>query len=307
MNEHEIRHALRGVMVASSPPPPMSPEVALEAARQARRRRRAVWAAGGAALAVVAIAVGALVVPGLPRAGSGRLGPAAPSTANPTPISPEAGVPQPGTTPPAGTETVWPTGPDGKPQSDRTAYAGPRHDRAAALLDVLIASVPPGYDIPRETNKDPGSNDPDTAIRYWSRAHQAQFRERVGDLEVWEYFASLSVSRAGGTGGLQVETITAAPEQFPADGCELARTMWTEGGECEVVDVGGALVGVLTPAPSPIRDIHQLAAYRHADGTVVTVSQGLQFYESAEPPLAAPPFGTAALAALAADPRFALR
>jgi hypothetical protein len=303
MNEHEIRDALRGVMVASSPPP-MNPQAALELARKAHRRRRTTLAATGATLAVVLVTASVFVAPGLSNLRPGQLdlgAPAGTGVLTDRAQPPPSGLP---VSPPGGeTETVWPTGPDGQPQSDRTAHAGPRHEQAARLLDELIAVVPPGYTIPEHTNLQPTGQDYDTAIRYWSRAHQAQFRERVDGHEVWEYLASLSVSRGGGTGRLEVEVIT-APNQLPTDSCKLAKMVVPDPGKCELVGLGGIKVAMVAPPRQAPNDVDQLAIYRHPDGTVVTVSQGAQFYEQAEPALPGLPLDTRRLAELAADPRF---
>ena len=146
MNEQEFRGALRGVMVAGSPPPPMSPQAALDVARHAGRRRRTVLAGAAAALAVMLIAIGTAVAPGLPHLRPDQVGSALGSE------SPRASTARTllGTEPPAGGETVWPTGPDGQPQSDRTAYAGPRHEQAAVLLDRLIEVAPGGVTNPEQ-------------------------------------------------------------------------------------------------------------------------------------------------------------
>lgn len=309
MNEHEFRSALRGVMVAGSPPPPMSPEEALDVARHASRRRRTVLAGTAAALAVVLIAIGTTVAPGLPHLRPDRVGQAAgPSQLPGTEVPPE-----PGTVPPStqtGTESVWPTGPDGAPQSDRTSHAGPRYESAARLLDELVAVAPPGYAIPEQTNyQPPGSNaDPEVAHSYWGRAHQAQFAELVGGQEVWEYLATLSVSRDGGIGGLQVEVRT-RHNQLPSDGCALARTMaMNDALACEAIPVGDVVVGVVRPVTVQVGEgtfdlgVDQLAAFRHADGTVVVVAQKRVFWD--EPGLASLPLSTQRLAELAADPRF---
>jgi len=305
MNETELRDGLHEVIAASSPPPPMDAVAVLDAARRARIRRRAVWAGSGAAAGVVAIAVGTTVALSggwTPSRLTGPAGPGAPSVTGASKVPgqgtsapPGTGLPQ-GTGVPQGedTKTPWPTGPDGSPQQDRTANAGPRNDTGARLLDELVAVVPPGYTVPQG---EPGPNDDP-----WVRYHQAQFAERVDGVEVWEYLASLAVQQGGNAGRLFVEVHTPR-NNLPADPCELARSLWGLGGDCELVDIGGTQVGVVVHATDGRGEFDQWAAYRHADGTVVFVAQA-QRYRGLTAGLPQPLFTVQQLTELATADRF---
>ena len=81
-----------------------------------------------------------------------------------------------------------PTGPDGLPQEDRTARAGPRYAQGALLLDRLLAGVPAGYTAEKTTPGGTGEKTPGT--------HQADFTGRVDGVEVWSYMP-LSTWRRG--------------------------------------------------------------------------------------------------------------
>src|SRR5687768_5779728 len=124
MNEDDFRVSLRDAIDSSAPPPPMSPAVAVTTGRRAARRRNLV--AGGAAVAVAAGGFAA--------------------DAPPQQVGAPGGTPA-GTAPGPGGETkeVWPTGPDGQPQEDRTARAGTKFDLGERLMTDLLAVVPAGY------------------------------------------------------------------------------------------------------------------------------------------------------------------
>ncbi|KOX15578.1 hypothetical protein ADK67_41415 [Saccharothrix sp. NRRL B-16348] len=314
MNEHELKSALQEVMVASSPPPPMSPEAALDRARRAQRRRKATWGGVVAGLAVVAIAVGAVLVPTLTGGAGGtgvievaggppsESGPRVTPTAEPPSESPSVTAVTPPSGPPmSDTKTPWPNG-----QGDRTATSGPRADKGAKLLNDVASSLPPGVKAEDRTRIGFAEYGPMTR-------HQSQFVEYAGELQVWEYWAHTPVVITGeaGVGELTVEVETKGNTRLgDLGGCEAA-TKYPypiEGGTCEVVDVGGKEVGVVTGATADAdrNTLEAAAFYRYPDGTLVTVAYSSEYLESGHPALSRPAFTGAQLAALAADPKFHL-
>ncbi|MFC7618126.1 hypothetical protein ACFQV2_36810 [Actinokineospora soli] len=266
MDENELRRAFARVM--DDNPPPMDPDAALERARADLRRRKNLLLGGGAAAAVAVIAAGAFAVAGVTGAG---------------PLEPAAGPrPAPGSTAPD-----WPDG-----QDDRTASEGPHHARGLELLDLATAALPAGL----------GSPDLEwTEERHGpTRAHQAQY----ADSGAWEYMVTMPVGADGRYGTLLVEVHTPGNAD-PADPCGLAQDLWGMGGECAVRDVGGKQVGlVLTPTGDD--RFEQWAAYRHPDGTTVSIAQARAFDGVAEPGLAQPPLTVDQLLDLVTDNRFAL-
>ncbi|WNV86327.1 hypothetical protein [Umezawaea sp. Da 62-37] len=296
MNEHELKSALRDVMVASSPPPPMDTGTAVAVGRKARARRRATWGGAVAGLAVVGIAVGATYLPSLT---GGQVESAGPGKGSDNPIGvtgslvpnapanetgrPSAGAP--------GTETSWPDG-----QTDRTASNGPRADKSAGLVAGLRAALPPGL-LGVDSLKEATSRT------------QSQF-EAYTDTggQVWEYLASTPVVATGGekTGTLYVQ-ITTAGNDFPADPCGATTRSWGIKGTCAVVDVDGKQVGVLTSdGGGSETEFDQLVAYRYDDGTVVFVAQAKDVDGSTLTPLDALPLTSQQLTALVTDPKFHL-
>ncbi|MER5260920.1 hypothetical protein ABTZ99_02395 [Actinosynnema sp. NPDC002837] len=312
MNEHELKSALQEVMVASSPPPPMSPEAALEGGRRAQRRRKATWGGAVAGLAVVAIAVGAVLVPTLTGGGGdvvqvaggqpSESGPRVTPTDRPPSESPSVTVmPPSGSPPPSDTSTRWPNG-----QSDRTSTSGPRADKGAKLLNDLASSLPPGVKAEDRTRIGFADYGPMT----W---RQAQFAEYVGDLEVWDYEARTPVVITGesGVGELSIKVETKGNTRLgDLVGCEAATKYPypVTGGTCEVIDVGGKKVGVVTGADPDAggNTMDAGAFYRHPDGTLVTVAYSSEYLESGHPALSRPALTGAQLAAIAADPKFHL-
>lgn len=292
MTEAELRQGLREVIANSGQRSPMDGAAMLDAARgvarRARRRRRTIWAAMGATAGVVLIAVGATVALSGGRYTSGPAGPAG----SPPPVTGTAGASAtPTQTSREGTETVWPTGPDGKPQQDRTASAGPRYQEGARLLDKLIALVPPGY-TPGEDAATVTSGRADAApdrYRPPARSHQAQFAERVNGIEVWEYLALLEVSQGPATGRLLAEVHTPG-NSLPTDPCALTKSLWGMGGTCQVLTANGQQVGVVV-APTGDPRFDQWAAFRHGDGTVIFIGQAKSVFGfNDRPSLAALPF-----------------
>lgn len=282
MNETDLKYALRGAMDATGGRPPMDEVAVLDAAKRAERRRGALLAGGVSAVAVAGIAIAAVALYG--NGGSGTtIIPAAP------------GDPTAATSQPEETRPSWPNG-----QTDRTATNGPRAEKGVALLDALAAARPAGFDAPTDLTYDPAlgySGEP--------RMHEAQFVDRVGDSEVWEYRATAPISSGGGVGQLYAEVYTPGSYQT-ADGCELAKNLWGMGGECTLIDVHGTPVGVVTASGDPSRGFDQWAAHRRADGTVVFVAQAKAYPQTLRPGLAQQPFTVEQLAALATDDRFDL-
>ena len=284
MNEDELRAALRATMTATLAPPSMNAADTVGRARRAQVRHRAAWIGSGGAAAVAIFAVAITV------------------TANRSPATPVGGPPpspmptatgQPAPT--ASDKTVWPTGPDGSPQEDRTARAGTQYDKGKKLLDDLVGAVPAGFAVP------------DAAI---DRYHQAQFEDRVGGRDIWSYLAIAQVSKDGGTGRVAVEVHAAGNTYGSSTGCELTRQFWSMGGHCREVTVNGVRIGVVDQPGSDDR-FDQWAAYRYPDGTVVFVAQGRTSQSPAESPTATPskplaslPYTVDDLAALAMRPVF---
>ncbi|WP_367137007.1 hypothetical protein [Saccharothrix sp. HUAS TT1] len=313
MNEHELKSALQEAMVASSPPPPMDPGAALDRGRRAQRRRQTALGGGFAGLAVVAIAVGAVLVPNLTGGGgSARVAgppsgsapvvtptglPSAPPSLTSMPPGAASGTQAPGSK----TSTPWPDG-----QTDRTATSGPRADKGAELLNDLASSLPPG--VRAEDRTRVGFEDYGPMTR-----HQAQFADYAGDLQVWEYDATTPLVIPGepGVGELSVRVETRGNTRLgDLEGCAAA-TKWpypVSGGSCELVEVGGEQVAVVTgSAVDGGRNTMDSAAfYRHPDGTRVTVAYASEYLESGHPALSRPALTVAQLAALATDPAFHL-
>ncbi|TDC39294.1 hypothetical protein E1211_04730 [Micromonospora sp. 15K316] len=290
MNGNELRAALRGEMAAGHTPPPLSTAAMLGVARQARARRRTVWACAGSAAAVLALAgVATANTPGGVYSGPADNAPVGPSTKPADSASAAAPTSKDSATP-------WPTGPDGRPQEDRTAQAGSRYDQGVRLLSEIVSVVPAGYTAPEDATGRPADAMP-------RRSHQAQFEERVDGVDVWSYMSSAALAQGERTGRLLVETHTAG-NQLPSEPCALARGFWGMQGECQVVTVGAAQVGVVA-RPTVDDRFDQWAAYRHPDGVVVFVAQGRRL-DANEPALITLPFSLRELAGLAVDERFHL-
>ncbi|NES13863.1 MULTISPECIES: hypothetical protein [Micromonospora] len=283
MNGAELREALRHEMAAVVPPPPLDSAAALGTARRVRARRRTGWACAGSAAVVLAVAGGAAIgTAGAGIPGTGGVGPAA---AGPRPIPGPSGK----------TAEPWPTGPDGRPQEDRTAKAGARYDQAVRLLDQLISVVPAGYAVPE--NPAGGSDDP-------PRSSQASFEEKVNGVDVWRYTSAAAVARGDRTGRVLVEVYTRG-NRLPTEPCALTREFWGMQGQCQVVTVGATKVGVVV-RPTTDRRFEQWSAYRHPDGVVTFVAQAPTF-GSPRQGLAELPFTVPQLATLAMDERFHLQ
>lgn len=290
MNEEDLNEALHDVIVRSSPPPSMDPARALEQARRVRKRRRATWAG----LAVVPLVVGVTAGPALVANLTGDRsvgqmvagGPGTPSTSPSTSAPPPVSTVAPTTAPKTRkTGDPWPEG-----QVDRTASAGPRADRAVALLNDLTSALPPGFTSP--DLKYP-SGDP-------MRWPQSQYASNDGEPDYWEYSASMPVQKDNRVGKLLAMSTT--PTGKPATApCTLAKTFWGGTGTCAVVDVNGKKVGVLTAKSG---DYDQWAAYRYPDGTVVFVAQAKKNDRTNKPALTQQVYTPQQLAELATSPDF---
>ncbi|MET8090318.1 hypothetical protein [Micromonospora sp. NPDC005220] len=280
MNEQELREGLRSEMAGITPPPPLSTEATLGKARRTHFRRRAVLASLGSAAVVLAVAgFAAVATPDghvYQPAGQGPL------------ASPDGSEE---------TKEPWPTGPDGQPQEDRTARAGSKYDQGVHLLTEAVSAVPAGFTAPEDPPGQP-------AEQRTLRTNQAQFEDRVGDVDVWSYFSSVAVAQGKGTGRVIVE-VHDAGNPLPTEPCALAQQFWGMRGECQVETVGTAQVGVVV-RPTGDEQLDQWSAYRHPDGVVVFVAQAARLDES-RPALTKLPFSVAQLAALAVDERFHLK
>ncbi|WP_327039020.1 hypothetical protein [Micromonospora maris] len=269
MDGQQLREALRDEMASVSSPPPLDTQTMLGSARRARNRRRTVRACVGSAAVVVAVAFfGTFAVPGAGGWSPAMIG--APSSEDDT-------------------ASPWPTGPDGLPQQDRTARAGTRYDRGAELLDQLRAVVPAGYTVP-ESPEGP--------------SHQAQYEQTVDGVEVWSYSSEVSLAKGEWTGHLLVEVHTAG-NQLPTEPCALTRQFWGMQGDCEVVTVAAAQVGVVV-SPGDDDRFDQWAAFRHPDGVVVFVAQATD-HDSTLQSRTELPFSVPQLASLATNKRFHLQ
>jgi hypothetical protein len=290
MDERELQAVLGTVVATSAAPPPMSATAVLEAGRRARRTRRVASAGAGSVVAATAVTVAAVAFSG------GTGGPAV-GTFGAPPVTPGAVVSFSATAAPDtdASKPVWPTGPDGIPQSDRTAKAGPRYDQGVRLLTELVAAVPAGY-----TALDGPGTDPVPPLRY----QQAQFDDRVNGTDVWSYSANVAVAHGAGTGSLLAEVHTAG-NTLPTEPCQLTWTLWGMQGDCQVVTVGTASVGVVVRSTGNDRRYDRWAAYRHPDGVVVYIAEAKEF-DPSRPALSDLPFSAQQLAEFAVADRFHL-
>ena len=201
MNETDLKNAFNDTLTTGAPPLALDAARMLGRARRARHRRRIGLATGTVALVAASVAGAAALYPAL-SGGSPRLGSAGSPTCSPAAVlipeqmpvpvpeptmtaapltaAPLTGGALPPTCPQAGTDTErpWPSG-----QSDRTARSGPHAQRAEQVLAALVDSLPAGY----------------RSATPWQ---QAQFADWDGATEVWEYAASIGVTKAGRTGFL---------------------------------------------------------------------------------------------------------
>jgi len=280
VNENDLREAMRTTLTLSAEPPPMESTAAMTAGRRAVRRRTTLAGAGATAVlvaAVLAIAPGQRLLAdngGAPFAPAGQVG------ASPAP------------TPPAPGEKTAPIDGNGEPQEDATARSGDRYEQGKRVLAGVLAVVPDGYTAPT------GDTSDGTPLQ----DHQASV---VGSS--WGYLAYAAVAKDTGTGRLLAEVHTKG-NTLPTDPCKLARDFWGMGGQCQVVTVGKAKVGVVVKPDADDR-LDQWAAYRYPDGIVVYVAQSRNSanVDSTLTPLATLPLSVPQLAALAVDKRFHLK
>jgi hypothetical protein len=278
MNEQDLKRAFEDVVVASSPPPSMDPGSALDVARKARSKRRSSMVGAAVAVLVVGVGLGSAFALNPKAAEEYMMGVGPSSSSNSSSASKS--------------DNPWPDG-----QTDRTAYNGPQAERGVQLLNVLKASVPAGYDAPALKYGEPEYQNGDM------QRTQAQIASNRGEQEVWEYLAHTPVRKDGKVGVLLAEVST-PNAKLPTEPCALAKSFWgMSKASCKVVDVGGKQVGVASLA-TPDRGLSTWASYRAANGWTVTIAQGASYAGGGYPALAAEPFLTPQLAALAADPKF---
>ncbi|WP_426512522.1 hypothetical protein ACPPVO_18980 [Dactylosporangium sp. McL0621] len=286
MDEQDFRASLRDALDHSNVPPSMSPGGALQAGRRAARLRMLATGAAGAGLLAAFTALGLVVA----TTGSGAqqaAGPGTPSVAAP----PGSGTPTvapgvPGGATGSETKPVWPTGPDGSPQSDRTARAGKKADAAVALAKHVSELLPAGYTAvaSAETN-----------------LVQAQFEDKVGGKDAWSYLVATEIRKGDAAGQLIVEVYEPGL-RTGATPCDLK--FWSAAASCRIVSSGGRSVAVATGGEQDDR-IANWSAYQYPDGTVVFVAQsksGNFLPGNSAPSLTALPFDDEKLAALALDP-----
>jgi hypothetical protein len=292
MSEQDFKDALRRTMDAVTPPPPMSDAPVLEAAHRDRRRRRTMWASAGTATVVAAIAVGVVLVAPSTSGGDGPQvgGPAAPKPTQDVSTSPAEPSPRETVVSPGKSEETLPPG-----MTDRTQRSGPHYERGAELtvaLDEVLAAA--GFGTPGDLEGNGELADAEL------KRNQANFDGEVDGVEKWTYSAYTPVTRGGGVGEMTVDVSTTTEQ---ASGCALTSAQSVQG-QCREVVVDGKKVAV-TDVNDPAQEhVDQVAAYRHDDGTVVYVSQSIDYGFTDHPPLAALPFTPEQLAALAVDPRF---
>jgi hypothetical protein len=198
---------------------------------------------------------------------------------------------------PADTKPTWPLDGNGQPQEDATARSGVRYQQGVKLPKEVTHAVPAGWTKPT------GKTDSGIPLQ----DHQAQVEgDNSGD--TWSYLASAAVSKGGRTGRLLAKVHTPGNGLPANDPCALARTFWGLRGDCQVVTVGTAKVGVVVKPPADDDRIDQWAAYRYPDGTVVYVAQSRNATDddSDLKPLTGLPLTVPQLAALATDAKFHL-
>jgi hypothetical protein len=179
---------------------------------------------------------------------------------------------------------LWPESVDASPPDGTTGVTRP-YNPGNKLLDLISRAVPEGWTKPLSL-----------------RVHQAE-----ADGKGVTYFASAAVTKNGRTGRLMAEVHTPGTAIPDINPCSLADLFWNMHGDCQIVTVGSAKVGVVYHAWGD-EVIDQWAAHRYSDGTVVYIAQSRNAVNSASnlPPLTDLPLTVQQLAALAADPKFHL-
>lgn len=286
MEENEFRDALRNVLTQSPEPPPMQSSAAVAAGRKASRRRTVV-ACTGAVVALAAVTLVPARYLSAGPAGDGDIpaaGPVSVPSAYATP--PPVGASANGTPGPDDTEPSWPAEASG----DATADTGPRYQKGKKLLGDLLKVVPSGYGTP--TGK--GAEDQEY------QSHQAAIENPE-----WSYLARVTITKDATAGQLAVE-VHEPDNTLPEEPCALAQSFWGIGGQCQLIEVGGKKVGVVTATGADQR-LDQFAGYRYPDGTVVFVAQSRASSFEQLPPLAVVPLTAQDLAALALKESFHIR
>ena len=161
-----------------------------------------------------------------------------------------------------------------------------------------MSVTPDGYTAP----PNPANLSPDQMPL---RSHQATFEGKGNGVDMWRYMSWAALALGEQMGRLLVEVQTPGRE-MPAEPCALAQQFWGMEGECQVLTVGTAQVGVVVQPGSDQR-FDQWAAYKHPDGGVVFVAQAKEIFGADRPALAALPFTIFQLANLATDERFHLK
>ena len=274
MNEEDLNGALHDLMVRSTPPPSMDPASAVERGHRARKRRTAKLTGVAAVTLAAGVGLGPALVANFP--GNATADPASGTNATVAPtITRKSGDP-------------WPEG-----QVDRTAYSGPRAERADKLMEDLSSAVPPGLSASDVTY-------PDGRTMRWS---QAQYASADGEPSYWEYQAIIAVRKGDRVGRLVVQSTTPSGKAA-MEPCKLAQTFSYGTGACTVVDVNGKKVGVVTKGSGS--DFDQWAAYRYTDGTVVFLGQVKDGDRdnANRPPLTQQPFTIRQLAEAVLSPQF---
>lgn len=290
MSEQDFREAIRKTMDAVTPPPQMSDAPVLAAAHRDRRRRRTLWASAGSAVVVAAIAVGVvLIAPSKSGGDDVQVGGPQPTSTEDMPKPTGTGSATEETSAPEESDETFPSG-----MTDRTAKSGPHYERGAALtaaLDDVLADT--GYTTPGDLENVGELYGP-------LKRNQANYDGKVDGAEQWTYSATTPAVKGSGTGEMMAEVTTASGQ---ASGCDLPR-MWGLEGQCREITVDGKKVAFVDVAQGRRDHVDQFAAYRHDDGTLVYVSQSVDYAYSKLPPLAALPFTPEQLAAFAVDERF---
>jgi hypothetical protein len=290
MNEQELRAAMRATMATATAPPPMSETPVLDAARRDERRRKARWAGVGSAVAAAAVVALAVVVVAT-TSGAGGTSPvgAGSPTSSATGTSSQDPSGSATNTETSNTEPDWPDG-----QTDATATAGPHYDTGVALLESMATVVPAGFEAPR------GLEFPGGGAGLLDMS-QAAWDGKSAGVDVWDYYATLPLTKGTRMGELIVDVKTPGNEAT-GTGCDLGN-LWGWEGTCVARTVGGEPVGLWTGTEA---QPGRAASFRHDDGTVVWVFQSPEYFGSGRPALSDLPYSDQQLLELATDEKFHL-
>lgn len=268
----------------TAPAPGPLPDLATVVPLRASRSR---WLPAGAAAAVVAVVgAGVAVLPSW-DGGGGRAG----------------ARPSPAVAPPATAESK-------PPQRAHTASAGADFQRARTLLGALQGAVPAKYALPtgppnggRYGTPQYGPTIGPDGQRMPASNFQAVRDEGYEGYTGYKYDADSTVTAGGRTGSVSAQLWVGVPA---AGACAVARTVLGRPDlTCSETPTPAGPVAFVVRAGKDDPRVSQWAVSRHADGTVVVVSQGVGVLNGAIPRLTAPVFTKAQLVALAAGARFA--